>query len=187
LSQISTVSWALTSEESFLAISIPSCPGEDSRAGAEKAVGLKEEFSAQGVFVVHKEGFDPKLSELDGGGHPSRPATDHQGLHFDFLDFPKREVFRGGRGLGKAGKRGHLHSRLHQGHAGLHRPAIGHDQTLGALAVGAKDPLRRAIFGMVAEDPNAVGEKGGGDGFARVSQKFFSGKEKTEGLRAADL
>jgi len=170
-----------------LAISIPSCPGEDSGAGAEKAVGLKEEFSAQGVFVVHKEGFDPKLSELDGGGHPSRPAADHQGLHFDFLDFPKREVFRGGRGLGKAGKRGHLHSRLHQGHAGLHRPAIGHDQTLGALAVGAKDPLRRPIFGMVAEDPNAVGEKGGGDGFARVSQKFFSGKEKTEGLRAADL
>jgi hypothetical protein len=50
-----------------------------------------------------------------------------------------------------------------------------------------KIPCGEPSLGWSAEDPNAVGEKGGGDGFARVSQKFFSGKEKTEGLRAADL
>jgi len=44
--------------------------------------------------------------------------------------------------------------------------AVGQDQALGALAVGAKDPLGGAVLGVAPERPDSVGEEGGSDGLA---------------------
>ena len=71
----------------------------------------------------------------------------------------KREV------AGGLGERGLAVERLDPSrgdrhHAGLHRQAVGDDRALRALAVGAEDPLRRAVLVVVPEDPDAVGEQG---------------------------
>jgi hypothetical protein len=53
-----------------------------------------------------------------------------------------------------------------QFHAGLERLAIHDHQALRALPVGAENTLRRAIFVMVAEDPDAIGEQRRGNRIA---------------------
>ena len=51
-------------------------------------------------------------------------------------------------------------------HAGLDRQAVGQDQALGALAVGAENALGGVVLVMIAEGSLAVGEEGGRDRFA---------------------
>ena len=38
--------------------------------------------------------------------------------------------------------------------------AIGQDQALGALAIGAKDPLGGPVFDVAPERPDPIGEEG---------------------------
>ena len=74
-------------------------------------------------------------------------------------------------------------------HAGFDRQAVGQDEALGALAVGAEDALGGVVLGMVAENPLAVGEQGGGDGLplaGRQGPPFPGERDHFGGLRRQD-
>jgi hypothetical protein len=42
---------------------------------------LEDELAAQAVLIVHKQGFDAPLAELDGCGQAGRAAADDQNRH----------------------------------------------------------------------------------------------------------
>ncbi len=116
-------------------------------------------------LVVHQDHPDAGLGQFDGRRQPGGPAAQDQALHLERLDVAEAHiglVHVGQRGL--AVQRAHRHAFAHRHHAGLHRQAVGDDRALGALAVGAEDALGRAVLGVVAEHPDAVGEQGRGDG-----------------------
>ena len=147
--------------------------GEHRVVGSEKPVGLEDELSTETVFVVDQESRDTEFPHLDRRRETGRAAADDQHRNGDFLD--GREAGRIGnrREDGKTVHGGESLARTDEFHAGFHRKAVGQDETLGALAVGAKNSLRGMILMMIAENAFPVSEKSGGDGFPR------SGREET--------
>ena len=140
-------------------------PGEDGLDGAEEAVGLQDELAAEAVLVVDEDGRDAAPAELDRGREPGRAAADDQNGDTDGLDRLGRDPGRGpGVDPGQLGQAFHgLHADAgpDELHARLDGNAVGEDETLGALAVGAEDALGRAVLGVVAEDAHAGGEERG--------------------------
>jgi hypothetical protein len=138
--------------------------------GPEKAVGLEDELPAQTVLVINHQGFDPAFAELDRGRQAGRPTADNEDGNADLLDGlePDRHVF------GHVDPREdrkplhwlHAETRPDKLHAGLDRDAVSQDQALGTLAVGTEDALGGPVLGMMAEDPDAVGKEGRGDGLS---------------------
>ena len=146
---------------------------------------LQDELAAETVLVVNQETGDAALAQLDGRGHARGPAADDEHGDFDFLDFGHWGRRCDLRQLGQDVDRFDPHAFADRLHAGLHRHAVGQDEALRALAVGAKDALRRAILGVVSEDADAVGEEGGGDGLTRERCNLLS--LPVEGHRRARL
>jgi hypothetical protein len=101
------------------------------------------------------------------GREAGRAAADDQHRNGDFVDRVQRGRSGDRREDGQAVHGIEFLARTDEFHARFHRKAVGQDETLGALAVGAKYSLRGMIFMMIAENTFPVGEEGGGDGFAR--------------------
>ncbi len=132
--------------------------------GPEEAVRLEDKLAAEAVLVVDQEAADAALAELNGCGHPCRPTTDDEHGDFDLLNRGHGRRRFDLRQLGQGVDRLDLHAGADRFHAGLYRHAVGQDEALRALAVGAKDALRRTILGMMAEDADAAGEERRGYG-----------------------
>ncbi len=148
-------------------------PGVAVFYGSEELVGLQKKLAAQAVLVVHDQGLDTPAAQLGRGGQARRSAADNQNIRI-IGPAPARL----GRGLdlrqtGQPLHRLHDHALLDLDHAGFHRNPVGDDRALGALAVGAEDALGRAVLGMVPEDVDTVGEKGGGDNLSPAARKFL--------------
>ncbi len=127
----------------------------------------------------------PRLPSSIAAESPAGPPPMIEDGHADGLDGPGRF---GARSPGvdpgelrQAFDRLDANSRPDELHAGLHGDAVGQDEALGALAVGAEDALGRAVLGMMAEDADARGEERGGQGLA------FQGLERAPPPREGDL
>ena len=131
---------------------------------------LEDELSAEPVLVVDDQGLDAALAELDGGREARRTASDDEDGDADGLD-RLGLVQPGGAGIdtrqfGQALDRLDANAGADELHAGLHGNAVGEDEALRALAVGAEEALGRAVLGVVTEDPDAGREEGRGESLA---------------------
>ena len=125
----------------------------------------------------------PARAQLDRRRQARRPAADDQALGVDGLDARavcQPVVTSGSTGLPV--ERLDAHAGRDRHHARLHRQAVGDDRALGALAVGAEDPLGRAVLVMMAEDADAVGEERRRDGLAGTASHGPPGPREFECL-----
>ena len=132
----------------------------------EELVRLQHQLAAEAVLVVDHERPDARAAQLDRRRQSGRPAADDQALAVDRRDVAQSPAPLDVRQRRLALERGDAHARLDGDHARLHRQAVRHHRALGALAVGAEDPLGRAVLVVVAEHAHAVGEERRRDGFA---------------------
>jgi hypothetical protein len=92
-----------------------------------------------------------------------------------------------GRQFGQTFNTFQLHGLCQRGHARFDRQAIGDDQALGTLSIGAKYALGAVIFGVMAEDLNAVGKKSGRDHFAFIAGQFLPVPGKWDDFSFGDI
>ena len=127
--------------------------------GAEEAVRLQYQLPAQVGFIVHQQRLDAALPQLDCRRHPGGAAAQDEHGHGERFDLAQGRGLRQRRQRGQALNRLDAHTRRHRRHARLDGFPIRQHQALRALPVRAEDALRRTVFGMVAEDTDAVGKK----------------------------
>jgi hypothetical protein len=134
----------------------PARPGVNGIDRAKETVCLQHQLAAQPLLVVHQQRLDAALAQLDGGRKPCRPSADDEHRHADLFDVAHRWNIGHARQLRQTIRRFNLHAGPHEFHARLDRLAVSQHQALSTLAVGAKDALGRAVFGMMAKDSHAI-------------------------------
>ena len=136
-------------------------------------MGLQNEFAAKMRLVIDQDRAHTYLTELDCRGKARRTASDDQYI---------RVIFGGRsscmpilwwyiRQFWKAFSWKNPHIALDGRHACFDWERIGNHHALRALPVGAKNPLGGVIFGVMAEDGNAIRHEGGGNHFTFLRQE----------------
>ena len=139
---------------------IPPCSGVGVFDGTEELMGLEDQLPTQLVLVVHDQSLDPESGHLQGGGEAGGTTADDENGDLDLLyvlNLRARDCLRETR---KAIHAFNDHVAFYGGHTGFDGKAVGQNEALGALPVGAEDTLTCTVLVVVTEDLDPVGHQG---------------------------